>query len=94
MEEKERVHLFVSGKVQGVFFRLNAKKKAEELGISGWVRNLSDGKVEILAEGVKEKIEELIKWAQKGPLFAKVDGLEIERQDFKEEFDSFKIKRE
>ena len=88
MEEKERVHLFISGKVQGVFFRLNTKKKAKELGISGWVKNLSDGRVEILVEGVKEKIEELIKWAQKGPLFAKVDGLEIERQDFEGEFNS------
>lgn len=94
MEKKARVHLFISGKVQGVFFRLNAKKKAEELGISGWAGNLSDGRVEILVEGEKEKIEELIKWARKGPLFAKVDELEIERQEFKEEFHSFEIKGE
>ncbi|MCX6764862.1 MAG: acylphosphatase [Candidatus Nealsonbacteria bacterium] len=93
MKEKARVHLFISGKVQGVFFRLNAKKKAEELGVSGWAGNLSDGRVEILIEGEKENIEKLVKWAQKGPLFAKVDELEIEQQEFKGEFHSFEIKR-
>jgi len=88
-----RVHLLVSGKVQGVFFRLNTKNKAEELGIFGWVKNLSDGKVEILVEGEKERIEELIKWVKKGPLFAKVKELEVEQREFKGEFNFFEIKR-
>jgi acylphosphatase len=93
MEGNSRNHLFISGKVQGVFFRLNTRNKAEELGIFGWVKNLSDGRVEILVEGKKEKIEEFIKWAKRGPLFAKVEELESEQQEFKGEFDSFKIKK-
>jgi acylphosphatase len=94
MEGNSRNHLIISGKVQGVFFRFNAKNKAKELGIFGWVKNLSDGRVEALVEGEKEKIEEFIKWAKKGPLFAKVEELENEQQKFKGEFDSFKIKKE
>jgi acylphosphatase len=92
MREKQRVCLFVSGKVQGVFFRLKTKNKAEKLKIFGWVKNLTDGRVEILAEGEKEKIGNLIEWARKGPIFAKVNNLEIEKQEFKGEFNSFEIK--
>ena len=92
MKENSRVHIFVSGRVQGVFFRLKTKDKAEELGVSGWVKNLADGRVEIMAEGEKEKIKDLIGWAQKGPIFARVDKVEVEEGEFKGEFDSFEIK--
>jgi len=93
MKENLRVNFFVSGRVQGVFFRLKTKQKAEKLGIFGWVRNLPQGRVEVLAEGEKEKIKDLIGWAKKGPIFAKVDSLEIKEQEFKGEFNSFEIKR-
>ena len=59
MNEEKRVHIFVSGLVQGVFFRDSTRQKAQELGITGWVRNLIDGRVEIVAEGEKGKGE---KW--------------------------------
>lgn len=72
-----RVHIFVSGQVQGVLFRQNTKAKAEKLGLTGWVKNTDDGKVEITAEGDKEKLDELIMWCRKGSLFAKVDKVEV-----------------
>jgi len=90
--KKARVNIFVSGLVQGVFFRSQTKRKAEELGVFGWVRNLADGRVEILAEGEKEKLEELINWAKKGPDSARVDDLKIDWQEYQGEFKDFEIK--
>jgi len=92
MADKARVHIFVSGRVQGVFFRENTRKRAKKLGIKGWVRNLPDGRVEAVFEGKKDKIEELVNWAKKGPMFAKVDGVEVILEEYKEEFDNFEIK--
>ena len=92
MPEKARVNIFVSGLVQGVFFRSQTKNKAEGLGLFGWVRNLVDGRVEILAEGEKDKLEKLVTWAKKGPDSARVDSLEIDWQEFKGEFENFEIR--
>jgi len=86
-----RVHIFVSGRVQGVFFRSRTQEEAEKLGLVGWVKNTPDGKVEIVAEGDKEKLEELIAWCKKGPLFAKVENVEVEWQESTGEFSSFEI---
>lgn len=92
MTKKERVHLIISGFVQGVFFRSNTQEIAKQLGLSGWVRNLPDGKVEILAEGEKEKLERLIEWAKRGPELARVENVEIEWGEYKGEFDDFEIR--
>lgn len=92
MAEKLRVHIFVSGLVQGVFFRSETRAKARELGLFGWVRNLKDGRVEILAEGEKEKLEKLIGWAKTGPDSARIDGLGVEWSEYKGEFKNFEIK--
>lgn len=92
MFEKVRVHIFVSGLVQGVFFRSETKAKAQELGLFGWVRNLPDRRVEILAEGEKEKLEKLAEQARKGPESARVDNLEIDWQEYKGEFKDFEIR--
>ena len=92
MSEKARVHIFVSGLVQGVFFRSQTKKEAKELGLFGWVRNLADGRVEILAEGERDKLEKLVNWTEKGPSSARVDGLETNWQVFKGEFEDFEIR--
>ncbi len=86
-----RVHFFISGIVQGVFFRSQTREKAQQLELEGWIRNLPDGRVEVVAEGEKEKIEELIKWIKKGPALAQVSDLKIEWQEFKGEFNKFKI---
>ena len=92
MAEKIKAHLLVSGSVQGVFFRNSTRLKAEELGVTGWVRNLSDGRVEIVAEGEKEKVEELVEWVKKGSSAARVDNLDVEWQEYVEEFTSFEIR--
>ncbi len=92
MAEKFRVHIFVSGFVQGVFFRSETRAKARELGLFGWVRNLEDGRVEIVAEGEKEKLEKLVEWAKKGPDLARVNGLDVEWSESKSEFKNFEIR--
>ena len=92
MSDKLRAHIFVSGKVQGVFFREKTRQKAQSLNIKGWVQNLPDGRVEAVFEGEKEKVKEIIKWSKKGPFLAKVENLELEWQSFKDEFKDFEIK--
>ncbi len=92
MTDKARVHIFVSGRVQGVFFRENTRKRAKKLGITGWVRNLPDGRVEAVFEGEKSKVEELINRTKKGSLIARVDELKVMPEEYKEEFDNFEIK--
>ncbi len=72
-------HIAVSGRVQGVGFRVNAKRVADRLGLSGWVRNLPDGSVEILAEGPEGYVEEFIEWCSVGPTSAIVDEIKVER---------------
>lgn len=88
---KSRVRLQISGQVQGVFFRRSAKVKAGELGIFGWVRNKSDGSVEAIAQGSKDKINEFISWCRKGPPFAKVENVEIDWKKDLEDFGEFEI---
>ena len=88
-QEKIRVHLFISGRVQGVRFREGGCKKAEELGVLGWIRNLSDGRVEAVFEGEKDKVEEMVKWSKRGPFFAKVENLEVIEEEYRDEFNSF-----
>lgn len=84
------IHLIVSGKVQGVFFRDNTRKKAMELGLTGYAKNLPDGTVEIVAEGKEEKINELIEFIKKGPGIAKVADIKIKEKNF-ENFKGFEI---
>jgi acylphosphatase len=92
MAEKIRVHVFISGRVQRVFFRIKTKKKADSLGIFGWVKNLKDGRVEAVFEGEKNKVEKIIKWTQHGPLFAKVKNFVLEPEEQKGEFSNFEIR--
>ena len=72
------MHVFISGKVQGVWFRANTKEQADLLGITGWARNLPDGRVEVLACGNKEDIAKLYEWLKHGPELAKVSDLTYE----------------
>ena len=68
---------FVSGRVQGVFYRASAQRKAVELGVGGHARNLPDGRVEVLAVGSVAAVEALIEWLGQGPPGARVDGVEV-----------------
>ncbi len=72
---------YVSGRVQGVFFRASARHEAERLGISGYARNLQDGRVEVLACGPKPLVEELCTWLSKGPAQAHVSNVSCELAD-------------
>ncbi len=92
MKEKIRAHVVVSGRVQGVYYRQNAVKQAQKLGLSGWIRNLSDGKVEAVFEGGKENVEKIVNWAKKGPFFSRVSSLKIDWQEYKGEFNNFGVK--
>jgi acylphosphatase len=73
-----RMHAYVSGKVQGVFFRANTADVANRLGVKGYVRNLSNGKVEVLAEGSEDKLNLLLRWLKRGPIWSKVDQVSHE----------------
>ena len=86
-----RAHIFVSGRVQGVFYRSHTEKWASSLGLTGWVRNVSDGRVEVLVEGDKEKIERLIRNLDQGPPMASVSELDVSWEEFKGEFSEFQI---
>jgi len=70
-------HLKVFGHVQGVFFRESMCRKAQQLGITGWVRNRRDGTVEAMIQGTPEAVSAMIEWARTGPELARVEGLEI-----------------
>ena len=90
---KQRVHLRIKGRVQGVFFRYETQSVAQRLGLVGWVRNRLDGSVEVVAEGEKEKLDELIKWCHQGPPLARVDSVEVQWEEPTGEFKNFSIER-
>ena len=80
-----KVHIFISGQVQKVGFRFLAKMKAKQLGVSGWVRNLPDGRVETIIVSDKEKVDEMIKWLHQGSPLARVDSVEVKDKVVKED---------
>jgi acylphosphatase len=86
-----RARILVTGLVQGVFFRREITDHARRLGVSGWVRNLQDGRVEALAEGEKARLDELIRFCHVGPRGAVVRKVEVEWSDYAGEFRVFKI---
>lgn len=88
----ERAVLKIFGRVQGVLFRFSTARKARQIGLMGWVKNESDGIVEIVAEGEEGELKKLINWCQTGPLFAKVDSLEVKWDKATGEFKDFIIK--
>jgi len=89
--ELARLRIVVSGRVQGVLFRQSTANRANELGLTGWVKNLSDGAVEILAEGPRRELRMLAAWANEGPRMARVDTAEEEWADYRGEFDDFRV---
>jgi len=70
-------HLVINGRVQGVGFRFHTHRVAQEIGVTGWVRNRSDGSVEAMVSGTPEAVEKIIEWARHGPRIAVVTGIEI-----------------
>jgi acylphosphatase len=88
---KSGLHCFVAGQVQGVFYRTNTQRKAVELGLTGWVRNLDDGRVEVMAWGETEQLALLKAWLGQGPSAAKVSTVESQQIPV-QEFIDFVVK--
>lgn len=82
----KQFHVLVSGFVQGVGFRVFVKKKAQKLGITGWVRNLSDGRVEAVIQGEEEKLNELMEHIRKGSYFSEVKNVLVKEEKMVEKF--------
>jgi acylphosphatase len=93
MSEKKRAHIFVSGLVQGVFFRDHTRRWASSLGLCGWVRNLDDGRVEALAEGPEADLQTLIVQLRQGPPQARVKEVQVEWRPYQGEFKDFIVLR-
>lgn len=89
--KKLRARIIISGRVQGVLFRDSIRRRADKAGIKGWVRNIKGGKVEAVLEGDDLAVLEIIEWAHKGPFLAKVKNVDIFWEDYKGEFNDFKI---
>ncbi len=87
----QRVRLFVTGRVQGVFFRQSLKAKSIQNDVFGWVKNLQDGRVECLLEGNEENISILVEWANSGPANAIVENVEVHNETFDNEFTKFDV---
>jgi acylphosphatase len=85
-------HAVVRGRVQGVFFRAFVKSHANALGLTGYVRNLRSGEVEVQAEGERGKLEELLQILHQGPRAARVDKVEVSWRDYSGDFSSFSIR--
>ena len=88
-----RVHLVVRGRVQGVFYRASAREEAQRLGVVGEVRNLPDGRVEVIAEGPRDRLEQLLAWCRKGPPAAEVADVEVRWSGATGGYTSFRVSR-
>ena len=87
----KRAHIVVHGMVQGVFFRANTKEAASKLGLRGYAKNLSNGDVEVVAEGPKEKLDELVAFCKKGPERARVEKVDVHILEASDEFEGFEV---
>ena len=81
MDDRIRAHVFVSGRVQGVYYRATTRDTARERGVDGWVRNLDDGRVEAVFEGPEAAVESMLEWCHTGSPKARVDDVDVEYGD-------------
>ncbi len=91
-EDQERARVSISGRVQGVFFRDSAREKAEELGLTGWVGNTPDGRVEALFEGPSEGVRQMVDWCQQGPPQASVESVDTDFEEFRGDLEGFDVR--
>lgn len=90
--EHKRLHAFVEGRVQGVNFRYYTTRTARRLGLTGWVANRRDGRVECVAEGPQDALQELVDFLHEGPPAASVQGVDTEWKEATDEFNSFRVR--
>ncbi|MCP8304950.1 MAG: acylphosphatase [archaeon] len=89
--DKVRAQVYISGLVQGVFFRSNTRKMALKLGLKGCVRNLRDGRVEAVFEGERDKVLEMLQWCRGGPPSAQVTDVSVKLGKYEGKFTTFEI---
>jgi acylphosphatase len=89
---KARAHVFISGRVQAVFFRSETRHEARKHGLSGWVRNLPDDRVEAVFEGEEENVKKLLEFCRRGPPGARVTGTDVTWESYSGEFRDFEIR--
>jgi len=92
VSERTRAHVYVSGRVQGVFFRATTRDRADEVGVDGWVKNLPDGRVEAVFEGTEAQVEELVEFCRTGSPSASVEDVEVAYGE-PEGLEGFEIRR-
>ncbi len=92
MEDKVRAHVIISGKVQGVFFRVETQQAVERIGgVTGWVRNRPEGTVEAVFEGSNSAVEKAVSWCRTGAPLSRVDDVQVKWEEFSGEYDGFSI---
>lgn len=91
MTEKICFRAIISGRVQGVFFRMETRKAAQRIGVFGWVKNKQDGTVEALFEGEKERVNSILEWCRKGPPLSAVEKVSVIREEYTGNYNSFDI---
>ena len=91
MDSNVRAHAIISGRVQGVFFRVETKHAADGFGVFGWVRNRRDGTVEALFEGDQDQVDAVLAWCKEGPPHAQVSAVKVDWEDYAGEFSAFDI---
>jgi len=89
---KTRVHLFITGRVQGVFFRASTQEEAQRYELTGWVRNLRDGRVEAVIEGEEENVRSMVAWCRTGPPHAVVNHLSVTVETYRGEYVGFEVR--
>ena len=90
--DHERARVTISGRVQGVFFRDSTREKAEDLGLAGWVKNASDGRVEALFEGPSQSVREMLDWCEHGPSQASVKSVDADFEEARGELEGFEVR--
>jgi acylphosphatase len=91
MKDKARAHAIISGRVQGVFFRMETKRAADRFGVFGWVKNRRNGTVEALFEGERDRVDAVLEWCKEGPAHARVSDVNVDWEDYTGEFSGFGI---
>ena len=91
MVDNIRAHAIITGRVQGVWYRMETKQAADLNGVAGWVRNKRDGSVEAVFEGPEDAVRSTLAWCRKGPPLAKVDHIDVKWEPYTGEFDQFGV---
>jgi acylphosphatase len=87
-----RLHVWVSGCVQGVFFRSAVQEQAYTVGVTGWVRNLTDGRVEAVLEGERDAVEQVVAFCRRGPPYARVAGVGVREEEYHGDLPGFAVR--